>query len=365
MSQAPRFIHLRTHTEHSLLEGAVPVKKLVKLVAGAGMPAVAVTDTNNMFAALEFSVTAKDAGVQPIVGCQVSVAHDPAGPGEKLRLPAPLVLLSQNEAGYLNLMKLNSCLYIDKGGQLNQVLVEELERYSEGLICLTGGADGPVGRFLQAGQAAKAQAFMERLAAIFGDRLYVELQRHPGEGGRLTEAEAATERGFVEMAYEMGLPLVATNDVYFPKTEMYEAHDALICIAEGAYVDQQQPRRLRRRREAAGPLGDDGLAVRVCLREQLGLRRLRQQVGQDWLGVRERGEQGGGVAPHPERHGGVRQRREQRRVGPQPTHGEAEIIGHEIGKAQPHADHSADQQLARTGKAECRNRAQQRHQHGR
>ncbi|MBC2835000.1 DNA polymerase III subunit alpha [Paragemmobacter straminiformis] len=243
MTNPLRFIHLRVHTEHSLLEGAVPVKKLVKLVAGAGMPAVAVTDTNNMFAALEFSVTAKDAGVQPIVGCQVSVAHDPAAAGEKLRLPAPVVLLAQNEAGYMNLMKLNSCLYIDKGGQLNQVTVDELARHSEGLICLTGGSDGPVGRFLQAGQEAKAQALMERLAAIYGDRLYVELQRHPGEGGALSVAEAATERGFIEMAYAMRLPLVATNDVYFPKSEMFEAHDALICIAEKAYVDQSQPRR--------------------------------------------------------------------------------------------------------------------------
>jgi DNA polymerase-3 subunit alpha len=243
MSSAPRFIHLRVHTEHSLLEGAIPVKKLVKLAAAADMPAIAVTDTNNMFCALEFSATAKDAGVQPIVGCQVSVAHDPAQPGEKLRLPAPIVLLAQSEAGYMNLMKLNSCLYLDKGGQLNQVTMEELERYSAGLICLTGGAEGPVGKFLQTGQGTKARALMDRLHTAFGDRLYVELQRHPGDGGRLTEAEAATERGFVEMAYDMGLPLVATNDVYFPKADMYEAHDALICIAEGAYVDQQHPRR--------------------------------------------------------------------------------------------------------------------------
>ncbi len=243
MTSTPRFIHLRVHTEHSLLEGAVPVKKLVKLVAEAQMPAVAVTDTNNMFAALEFSVTAKDAGVQPIVGCQVSVAYDPAQAGEKLRLPAPLVLLAQDEPGYMNLMKLNSCLYIDKGGQLNQVTVEELAQYSAGLICLTGGAEGPVGRFVQSGQAPKARALLERLTAIYGDRLYVELQRHPGEGGRLTAGEAATERWFVETAYEMGLPLVATNDVYFPKAEMFEAHDALICIAEKAYVDQSQPRR--------------------------------------------------------------------------------------------------------------------------
>ncbi len=121
MNNSPRFIHLRVHTEHSLLEGAVPVKKLVKLAAEAKMPAIAVTDTNNMFAALEFSVTAKGAGVQPIVGCQVSLAHDPAQPGEKPRVPAPIVLLAQSEAGYMNLMKLNSCLYLDKGGQQIQV----------------------------------------------------------------------------------------------------------------------------------------------------------------------------------------------------------------------------------------------------
>ncbi|HEX9858319.1 MAG TPA: DNA polymerase III subunit alpha, partial [Paracoccaceae bacterium] len=243
MSNAPRFIHLRLHTEYSLLEGAVPVKKLIGLCTAQSLPAVAVTDTNNMFAALEFSVLASGAGIQPIIGCQISLAHDPAAQGERPRAPAPLVLLAQNEAGYLNLMKLNSALYIGKDGQLPQVTPDELAAHAQGLICLTGGAEGPVGRFLQAGQGARAQALMERLAAIYPNRLYVELQRHPGPGGALPEAEAVTERSFLEMAYAMGLPLVATNDVYFPKTEMYEAHDALICIAEGAYVDQQGPRR--------------------------------------------------------------------------------------------------------------------------
>ena len=112
------------------------------------MPAVAVTDTNNMFAALEFSVTAKEAGLQPIVGCQVALAYDPPAPGEKPRAPAPVVLLAQDEAGYLNLMKLNSCLYIDKNGALPSVTTEDLERHAAGLICLTGGADGPIGRLL-------------------------------------------------------------------------------------------------------------------------------------------------------------------------------------------------------------------------
>ena len=242
MSTSPRFIHLRVHTEYSLLEGAVRLKKLPGLCAAAGMPAVAVTDTNNMFAALEFSVGASGAGVQPIMGCQVSVAYLPAQPGERPRDPAGVVLLAQNETGYENLMRLNSCLYLDKAGQLPQVTLEELEEFSAGLICLSGGPDGPVGRLLRAGQRPAAEDLMRRLAAIYPDRLYIELQRHP-EGGGLPEAERLSERGFVEMAYAMDLPLVATNDVYFPKSDMYEAHDALICIAEGAYVDQQGPRR--------------------------------------------------------------------------------------------------------------------------
>ncbi len=243
----PRFIHLRTHTEHSLLEGAVPVKKLVGLCTAQNMPAVAVTDTNNMFAALEFSVTAQGAGVQPIVGCQISIAHDPAKPGEKPRNPAPIVLLAQDEAGYMNLMRLNTHLYIDgaidSSTSLPQVTLDELAQHSNGLICLTGGPEGPLGRFHATGQQAKARALLERLAQIYPNRLYVELQRHPGPGGALSETEALAERGAIDLAYELGLPVVATNDVYFPKTEMYEAHDALICIADGAYVDQQQPRR--------------------------------------------------------------------------------------------------------------------------
>ncbi|SLN48820.1 DNA polymerase III subunit alpha [Roseovarius litorisediminis] len=242
MSTDPRFIHLRVHTEYSLLEGAMRLKKLSGLCAAAGMPAVAVTDTNNMFAALEFSVTASGAGIQPIMGCQVDMAYVPATPGERAKPPAPVVLLAQNERGYENLMKLNSCLYLRGDGELPHVTADDLQRHAEGVICLSGGPDGPVGRLLQAGQRPAAEALMARLKAAFGDRLYVELQRHPGENGA-PEAEKLTERGFVEMAYAMGLPLVATNDVYFPKSEMYEAHDAMICVAEGAYVDQSTPRR--------------------------------------------------------------------------------------------------------------------------
>ncbi|MEC9196282.1 MAG: DNA polymerase III subunit alpha [Pseudomonadota bacterium] len=242
MSTDPRFIHLRVHTEYSLLEGAVTVKKLSGLCEAAGMPAVAVTDTNNNFCALEFSEYAKGAGVQPILGIQIAVAYMAPAVGERPKPPAPIVLLAQSEAGYMNLMKLNSALYFKRDGELPRVTLDELELHSEDLICLTGGADGPVGMLLQAGQRPAAEALMQRLAKIYGDRLYVELQRHPAEDG-LPQNERQTERGFVEMAYAMDLPLVATNDVYFPKPEIYEAHDALICIAEGTYVDQADPRR--------------------------------------------------------------------------------------------------------------------------
>ncbi len=198
------------------------------------MPAVALTDTNNMFAALEFSVKARDKGIQPIIGCQVTLMAEATG---------PVVLLAQNQAGWMNLMALSTCLYLREGGALPHVTVDELCAKAEGLICLTGGATGPLGLLIAQGQMLKAEALADRLAASFGDRLYVELQRHPGENGQLMAAEAASEGGLVDLAYAKGLPLVATNDVYFPKTTMYEAHDALICIAEKAYVDQSQPRR--------------------------------------------------------------------------------------------------------------------------
>src|SRR6056297_2941834 len=241
MTKQPRFIHLRLHTEYSLLEGAMRVKKLPGMVADAGMPAVAVTDTNNIFCALEFSELAAKAGVQPIIGCQFDVDYDPVRPGERPTPYAALVLLAQDEQGYRNLLKLNTALYLRGDGTLPHVTLEDLDEHGAGLICLTGGPDGPLGRLLQTGNRGKAEALLTRLEAIYDNRLYVELQRHPGDGQ--PEAERTTERGHVELAYARDLPLVATNDVYFPKPAMYEAHDALICIAQGAYVDQSEPRR--------------------------------------------------------------------------------------------------------------------------
>ncbi|MGI9395684.1 MAG: DNA polymerase III subunit alpha, partial [Boseongicola sp.] len=242
MSSLPKFVHLRLHTEYSLLEGAVRLKNLPELCEKSAMPAVAVTDTNNMFAALEFSVSAVNEGLQPILGCQIDLAYESVALGEQPIAPAPIVLLAQNRRGYECLMKLNSALYL-RESDWPHITIEELEANSSDLICLSGGPDGLIGRMLRARQRPKAEALITRLAAAFPRRLYLEVQRHPTENGRLPEAEQLTEGPLVEIAYANELPLVATNDVYFPDSAMFEAHDALICIADGAYVDQQAPRR--------------------------------------------------------------------------------------------------------------------------
>ena len=239
MNDSPRYIHLRTHSQHSLLEGAVPLKKLVALTAAAGMPAVALTDTNNMFGALEFSVTALGQGVQPIVGCQITlddrIGTQPAA--------GPLVLLVQDRAGWEGLMRLSTCLYMREGTGLAHVTLADLAANAQGLICLTGGAFGPLGRLIGAGHDRDARALAEAFAGIWPGRLYVEIQRHKDSNGRPMAEEAASEPGLIALAYDLDLPLVATNDVHFPKPEMFEAHDALLCIADKAYVDQSAPRR--------------------------------------------------------------------------------------------------------------------------
>ncbi|GIX12972.1 MAG: DNA-directed DNA polymerase [Paracoccaceae bacterium] len=239
----PRFIHLRVHSAYSLLEGAIHLKALPKLCLAESMPAVAVTDTNNLFGALEFSETAVAAGIQPIIGCQLSVAWARPAPGQRAPAPAPVVLLARDEAGYANLMQLSSRAFLDNGAEAPHVPLALLEAHAGGLICLTGGAGGPLGRLLADGRAAEAQDLARRLARAFPDRLYVELQRHGSDGALRTPAEQATEPGLVALAHDLDLPLVATNDVHFATPDMFEAHDAMLCIAEGSYVDQTAPRR--------------------------------------------------------------------------------------------------------------------------
>ena len=234
------FVHLRVHSAYSLSEGAIKVKALAKLCESHGMPAVAVTDKGNLFGALEISQTLWEAGIQPIIGCLLRVAREDAEPrGSPQAAADEILLLVQNEAGYRNLSRLVSLAYLDSDAANGpQVPLEALERHAPGLIALVGSPGSAVGRMLGERRLPKAEDALLMYKQMFEGRLYVEIMRHD-----LPE-EAAIEDALVDLAYRHDLPLVATNDVYFADAAMYEAHDALLCIAEGTYLNQSDRRRL-------------------------------------------------------------------------------------------------------------------------
>ena len=239
------FIHLRAHSAYSLAEGALHIKQMAGLAKDMASPALAITDTGNLFGALEFSDALSEKGIQPIIGCTLKLACEEASPDAAhrqrtgLRKLPSLALLAKDEAGYRNLMMLSSRAYLDTPDTAEpHVGIEYLSRHAEGLVCLTGGPEGPVNEALVQGQPQVARSRIEQLVKIFGDRLYVELQRHG------TENEQLAEPGLIDLAYELDLPLVATNEPYFAKLDDYAAHDALICIAEGEVLAAEDRRRL-------------------------------------------------------------------------------------------------------------------------
>ena len=233
------FIHLRVRSAYSLLEGAAKADALGRIAAGQGMPAVAIADRANLFGALEFSVTAKDAGIQPIIGCALPVRGIGGKAPERWARTPTIVLLAQSEAGYLNLSALSSMAFLEADGlEEPSVPWPEVATRAEGLILLSGGADGPVDPLFAAGRTAEGEAALAAMAAAFGDRFYIELQRHG------LASQAAAEPGLVAYAYAHDLPLVATNDVYFPTADLYAAHEALLCIADGAFIGQEDRRRV-------------------------------------------------------------------------------------------------------------------------
>jgi DNA polymerase III subunit alpha len=227
------FVNLRVHSAFSLLEGALSVAKIIDFAVADGAPAIAITDTNNLFGALDFAQKATKAGIQPIIGCQLPVsfsvdalssgAHD-AG--------QPLLLIAATAQGYSNLMRLVSRAYMESSdGKTLCLPVAWLTSSTDGIICLTGGARGPVGTVVLE-DAHQARTRLATLGALFDDRLYVEISRH--------DLEAMT----VELAYELELPLVATNEAFFAGRDDYEAHDALLAIADGALLSEDTRRRL-------------------------------------------------------------------------------------------------------------------------
>ena len=232
----PSFVHLHVHSSYSLLEGALTIARLCELAKADRQPALALTDTDNMFGALEFSDKVAAAGIQPIVGSSLAVdfadqdALPRAGSPAQLQRPR-IVLLAARENGYRSLMRLNSRAFLETApNEPPHLRLAWLEGETDGLIALTGGPGGPLDAAIVAGQGHLADLRCEALARLFGDRLYIELQRH----GSSTERSA--EPALIALAYARGIPLVATNEPLFAQQEDYEAHDALICIAEGRLV---------------------------------------------------------------------------------------------------------------------------------
>ncbi|HVZ30520.1 MAG TPA: DNA polymerase III subunit alpha [Asticcacaulis sp.] len=230
------FIHLRVRSAYSLLEGAVKAYDLGKLALKNEMPAVGISDRCNLFGGLEFSQACKDSGIQPIVGCALPVKGIGGTPKESWARTPTIVLYAQNEQGWLNLTKLSSIAYVDNNGiDEPHVTWAQVMEHNEGLLLLSGGFDGPIDMLYRQNRPEEAKVALQAMRAAFGDRFYIELQRHDGSphGG---VKGSTTEVGLVEFAYENDIPLVATNDVYFATPDLYKAHEALLCISDSTYM---------------------------------------------------------------------------------------------------------------------------------
>ncbi len=229
-----RFVHLRLHTEFSLSDGLVRIKPLIKAITDAGMPAVAVTDQSNLCSLVKFYSGAMGAGIKPICGADLWVTHS-----QEDHEPTRLVLLCMNEKGYRNLTELISQAFLENQHHGKAIVKREwVKEKSCGLIALSGGREGEVGQAIIAGNESMASDSLKEWMGAFPDRFYLELQR-TNRSGDEEYLHAA-----VELAGQYDCPVVATNDVMFLSKDDFEAHEARVCIGEGAALDD--PRRIRR-----------------------------------------------------------------------------------------------------------------------
>jgi len=227
------FVHLRLHTEFSVVDGTTRIDDIVKAAAGDGQPAMAITDLNNLFGAIKFYKEGRGRGVKPILGAEVYLQADAAGP------VARMLLLVQNRQGYLNLCELLTRAWTHEMAKNVPLCTwEGLQELGDGLIVLTGAQAGPVGQALLRGDEAGAMAVALRLAGLFPHRCYIELQR----AGR--PDDEAHVGAAAQLAVRLNLPVVATHPIQFATEDDYEAHEARVCIAEGEILANR--RRVRR-----------------------------------------------------------------------------------------------------------------------
>jgi len=244
----PGFIHLHVHSAYSLLEGALPLGKVLDLAKADKQPAIGIADTNNLFGALEFSEKAAGKGIQPLIGVELQVEF-PAGARDGDRMQErghlrwqgknALVLLAASEVGFANLSSLVSRAYLEGDNGKVAARYDWLSpETTTGIICLSGGPEGAIDVLFGNGQDADAYQRLELCRDVFGDRFYIELQRHGRPQEQLNEAR------LIDYAYRKGVPLVATNEPFFPAAADFEAHDALLAIAGGTVVAQTERRKL-------------------------------------------------------------------------------------------------------------------------
>ena len=231
MAFAP-FVPLRVFSSYSMLDGAIDPKAIAKLAKERGFPAIAMTDRNGLYGAMSFASACKDAGIQPLVGTYLAVQRESGGPIDWLGL------IVQNDAGWMNLCRLVSRAHLERPLELDpHVTLADFDGYSDGLIALTGGGEGALARLLAEARHDRAEAYAEKLEALFPGRLYVEIVR------RGDPVEDAAEDALIELAYARNLPLVATNPAQFAEAGFHAAHDAMLCIANSTHVDAaERPR---------------------------------------------------------------------------------------------------------------------------
>jgi DNA polymerase III subunit alpha len=231
-----RFVHLHCHTEYSLLDGANKVDKMFKRLKALKQPAVAMTDHGNMFGAIEFYREAMSHGIKPIIGCEIYVAPTSRferkgvdkGPKEYNN---HLILLAMNNEGYRNLCKLVSLGYMEGFYYKPRIDKDLLKEFNGGLIALSACLQGEVSQALNYGNNEKAKAAVEQYASIFGDRYYIEIQDN-----KLPEQEKVN-RLLVELAKEVSIPVVATNDCHYGERDDFHAHDVLLCVQTGKTIN--------------------------------------------------------------------------------------------------------------------------------
>lgn len=238
------FIPLRNHTTYSLCKGAIKIPELIEHALSHKIPAMGISDCQNLFAALEFSSSCKKAGIQPILGCEILLSLDDPNRKNLSNLDienslSKLPLIARNDEGYKNLMYLVSHSFLNRQNGISpHISFNLLKEKSGGLIALSGGVEGPLARLINENQDKKLAELIAELSQIFPQNFYIEITRHG------TAEEEKLEEKFIDLAFKYSLPLVATNDVYFISREMHEAQDILTCVGQGRFFLETDRKKL-------------------------------------------------------------------------------------------------------------------------